>query len=118
MSEGDKHLELAVQISRDALKSLLLVNGGAATALIALMEKSGRDYTSAVMWFAAGTVGAVISICFGYFSQLHYANHRLNSASYSKVWHDRWQIAAIASVLATLGLMVTGMIVAANVVRA
>jgi hypothetical protein len=71
MPDTERHFELAVQLSRDALKALLVVNGGAATALIALMDKSrgGKDYTWAIILFGAGTVAAVISACLGYASQ-------------------------------------------------
>ena len=118
-AEDEKHFEFAVELSRDALKALLLVNGGAATALIALMDKSGnsKDYTCAVLLFAAGAAGAVVSTCFGYFSQLNYANHRKHSESHPYKLHRRWQIAAILMVALTVGFMVAGIVVAAYTAR-
>jgi hypothetical protein len=117
MSDGDRHFEFAVDLSRDALKGLLLVNGGAATALIALMDKGAKDYTYAVMLFAAGAVGAVVSTCFGYFSQLNYANHRLTGNMQAHAGHRRWQSATIAAVIATLVFMVAGIVEAAITAR-
>jgi hypothetical protein len=115
MDDGEKHFELAVALARDALKALLIVNGGAATALIALMDKSNgsRDYTWAVILFAAGAVGAVVSSCLGYLSQLYYANHRMNGHAGSYRSHRLWQTAAILSVTTTLAFMVAGLITAA-----
>ena len=124
MSDSEKHFELAVELSRDAQKALLLVNGGAATALVALMEKTGtaHNFTAAIIYFAAATVSSVIASCFGYFSQLNYANHRLsseqkddNGARSSHVKHCWWQAAAIAAVIVTLIFMVFGMITAARI---
>jgi hypothetical protein len=119
MADGEKHFELAVELSRDALKALLVVNGGAATALIALMDKSSnsKDYTPAILLFAAGAAWAVVSACFGYMSQLHYANHRMDGSRHSYRGHTTWQIAAIISVVLTLTFMVSGIIAAAVIAR-
>jgi hypothetical protein len=119
MADDEKHFEMAVDLARDTLKGLLLVNGGAAIALIALMDKSGsgKDYTGAVLWFAAGAVFAVVSSTFGYLSQLHYANHRMDSDQRMHTLHKRWQVAAIISVVATIALMVTGIVSAACAAR-
>jgi len=123
MADSDKHFELAVELSRDALKALLIVNGGAATALIALMDKTDakHNYASAVICFAAGAVSAVICYCLGYFSQLSYANHRLliehgqnNEAARSHLCHNIFQGLAIAFVTLTLVAMVLGILVAAH----
>jgi type III secretory pathway component EscT len=115
MAESEKHFEMAVDLARDALRGLLLVNGGAATALIALMDKSGgrHDYTFAILWFAAGSVAAVISSLLGYFSQLYYANHRTSNNTRMHALHLRWQTAAILAVIVTLGFMIAGIISAA-----
>lgn len=74
---SDQHLELAVKLSIEALKSLLLLNGGAATALIALSDKSEKsDYGIAIILFGLGAILSVLAFIFGYFSQLQYANSR------------------------------------------
>jgi hypothetical protein len=119
MADDEKHFELAVELSRDALKALLLVNGGAATALIALMDKASnpKDYTPAIFLFAAGAVCAVICACFGYLSQLHYANHRVDGSPKSYRGHGRWQYATIAVAFITLSLMVSGIVVATLIAR-
>jgi hypothetical protein len=99
MSDSEKHFEFAVNLARDALKSLLLVNGGAATALIALTDKTNgsKDYSGAIILFGVGAVFSVVSTCFGYFSQLNYANHRMEmeddqNATRSHTLHRRWQL--------------------------
>jgi hypothetical protein len=126
MRESEKHFELAVQLSRDALKALLIINGGAATALVALMDKTdhARDYTPAVICFAIGTVLAVISSCFGYLSQLHYANHRMEiengetvAAAITYRKHNRWQTCTIVAAFFTLFFMVIGIVTAAFIAR-
>jgi hypothetical protein len=121
----ETHFELAVALSRDALKALLLVNGGAATALIALMDKSNgaHDYTHPILLFGAGAVGAVVSTCFGYVSQLNFANSvvlghhptTLKDSAVAHGRHRRWQNATIATVIFTLGFMIAGIWTAANI---
>src|SRR5665213_2807589 len=126
MSDSEKHFEFAVDLARDALKALLLVNGGAATALVALMDKTDRahNYTGSILFFAAGAVVAVISSCLGYFSQLHYANHRMehesgNSEKATQTYkkHNQWQVATLVSVFITLIFMVLGIVTAAYVAK-
>jgi hypothetical protein len=121
--KDETHFELAVTLSRDALKSLLIVNGGAATALIALMDKANgsRNYTTAILLFGAGTVGAVMSACFGYFSQLNFANHialsgnplTLKESAQCHKKHRNWQGVTIVAVLITIGFMIAGIVCAA-----
>jgi len=119
MNDSEKHFELAVALARDALKGLLLVNGGAATALVALMDKSdgGKDYTFAILLFAAGAVSAVISACFGYFSQLNYANHRLDRNDRSYKRHGTFQAVTIFAVAITILFMIAGILAAASAAR-
>jgi hypothetical protein len=122
--DPDKHFEHAVTLSRDALRALLIVNGGAAAALVALMDKTdgARDYTLAILWFGAGAVFSVLSACFAYFSQLSYANGVLNGkhpATFEKSVgdhkrHGRWQAIIFVCVLAALICMVLGMWTAAH----
>lgn len=78
---SDRHFGYAVNIAVEGLKALLFLNGGAATALIALTGNAerGPDYRPAVICFGFGAVFATVAIMVGYFSQLSYANHRLKS---------------------------------------
>ncbi|HEY4943594.1 MAG TPA: hypothetical protein VII56_19355 [Rhizomicrobium sp.] len=120
--DAERHYELAVALSRDVLKGILLINGGAASALIALTDKTSKDYSLAVLWFGCGAIAAIVSTAFGYFSQLYYANHRLNvgqgdSGTRSHQFHQLYQALAILSVIASLALSVLGMMVAVNVAR-
>lgn len=78
-NSSDHHFTLTVNLAIEALKALLLVNGGAATALIALTEKahSGSNFTTATVLFGAAALLIAATFVVGYFSQLAYANHRL-----------------------------------------
>lgn len=73
------HFTIGSNIAIEGLKSLILVNGGAATALIALTGSTTNapDYSLAVIFFGAGAVLSVMSFAAAYFSQLSYANHCL-----------------------------------------
>ena len=111
----DKHFELAVNLSIEGLKALLLLDGGAAAALIALTDKGegAQNYSMAIVFFGAGAVAAVTAFIFGYFSQLHYANHLVDieakrpfSANYLK--HKIFQGVAILAVLAALVFGIMG----------
>ena len=77
----NKHLELAVGLSTEALKMLFLLNSGAAGALIALTDKAGskRDYSQAIIVFGIGALLTVASFMFAYISQLEYAKARFAS---------------------------------------
>jgi hypothetical protein len=111
MSGDEKHLELAVELSRDALKALLLVNAGAASALIALTDKSsgGKDYSVPIILFGCGAVATLLAYFFGYFSQLNYGNHRFAQRSKSYFWHRVFQALAIVACIISLGFAIFGM---------
>jgi len=94
----NKHFELAVGLSTEALKMLFLLNSGAAGALIALTDKAGskRDYSQAIIVFGIGALLTVASFMFAYVSQLEYAKCRFAS-DYSdepeKIRHHRRHVA-------------------------
>lgn len=77
---SEAHFDHAVKLSIEGLKSLFLLNGGAATALIALTDKtSGRpDYSVPIVLFGIASFLAVLTFVVGYFSQLSYANYRFS----------------------------------------
>jgi hypothetical protein len=111
----NKHLELAVGLSTEALKALFLLNGGAAGALIALTDKAGskRDYSLAIIVFGIGALLTVASFLFAYISQLEYANCRFasdNSDDPAKTRHHRRHVATsyIAIGLFLLALIAGG----------
>ncbi|HEU0161156.1 MAG TPA: hypothetical protein VFQ69_02030 [Rhizomicrobium sp.] len=118
MSSSDKHFELGIGIAKDGLKYLFIFNAGAATSLIALTDKlpNGRDYTYAVLLFGLGALGVTLAYTFGYFSQLFYANHVLETekrqteiAARQHCFHNAFQVIAaffvtISLVSGTMGL--------------
>ena len=126
-SSSDEHFKLAVGISIEALKALLLVNAGAATALIALIDKGPKPspYSSAIIWFGAGAFATVVAFVFGYFSQLSYANHKFqlekdNSklAKNAHCLHQLYQGIAILFVCLSIGFGLCAMVqamLAANI---
>ena len=116
---GDKHFGHAVTISIEALKALLLVNGGAATALIALKAKGGGSFVLPVLFFGLAALLNASTLTLGYFSQLNYANSRFQEESGSPdeattSWrsHIRWQAFAIIVLMISLAASAGGMVTA------
>ena len=116
---GDKHFGHAVTISIEALKALLLVNGGAATALIALKTKGGGSFVLPVLFFGLAALLNAFTLTLGYFSQLSYANSRLqqetgspDKAITSSCNHNRWQACAIVVLMISLAASAGGMVTA------
>jgi hypothetical protein len=112
VEEAQKH---AVTISIEALKALLIVNAGAAGALIALMDRgrSSSDYSSAVGLFGVGALLTVIAFIIGYYSQLSYAEHcaQEKGAKAAKAFraHYIWQAAALTLVVVSVAASLAGM---------
>ena len=113
------HFSFAVNIALEAIKSLLLVNGGAATALIALTSKadSGIDYTWSVLFFGCGALLNCLTMILGYFSQLHYANSTMASENRNDHLviaehrlHVRYQYIAIIILVISLIFSSLGMV--------
>lgn len=119
MTIGSKeHFSYAVNIALEAVKSLLLVNGGAATALIALTNKgeSSVDYSMPVLSFGAAAILNCIVMVIGYFSQLYYANsvaaYEMNNTELAKSHHKIhgiFQWIAIAVLVLSLIFSIIGM---------
>jgi hypothetical protein len=114
-ASSDQHFTLAVNIAVDAIKSLLLVNGGAVTALIALSEKTSGDlkFGDAILFFGIAALLNAGTLVIGYFSQLSYANHRLahedgQDGSRSATSHAILQALAVVIVLVSLIMSALG----------
>src|ERR1700747_1297816 len=110
-ASSDTHFDHAVNLSIEGLKSLFLLNGGAATALIALTDKAPGtpDYSVPTVLFGVASFLAVLTFVVGYLSQLSYANHRLfteirerEKAKREIKRHDRRQCIAICLVCLSL----------------
>ena len=120
-SESEKHYELAVGISIEALKAVFYFNAGAAGALIALTDRTSNrhDYTLAILAFGVGTLLAVVSFAIGYGSQLAYANHQFSheqgdaaGSRRAHKSHEVYQNLAIGFVVAALLSGAVGMVLA------
>lgn len=105
------HLGHAVALSIEVLRSLLILNGSAAVALVALTGKgpAAHDYSRAVLSFGIGAFAAVAAMVFGYFSQLSYGNHWQAKANSDRAAEKRtyqchlfFQTLAISTVLLCL----------------
>jgi len=114
----DEHFKLAVDLSKEALKAVFLLNAGAATALIALMDKTNShyNYSLAIIFFGVGVLLSTASFCLGYLSQLCYANHRLshheNDPSGARQHHRRhsiYQTMALVSIVLAVVMASIGM---------
>jgi hypothetical protein len=112
------HFALGVNIAIEALKSLLFVNGGAATALVALADKTkgSLDYGLPVLLFGCAALLNATTLVVGYFSQLTYANHTLAieqsehaSAEALIKMHARLQHVAILLLIFSMAFSVGGM---------
>lgn len=112
IGSSDKHYELAVGIATEALKALLLLNGGAATALIALSSQAGRDFTSAIVAFGIGAFCAVVAFVVGYFSQLSYgksvAAYETNRPDEARIFHRNHRVIQIIAIVFILGALFAG----------
>lgn len=118
MASSDKHFELAVGISVEALKALLFVNAGAAGALIALTGKAPteHDYSFAVLTFGAAAIFTAVAMVVGYLSQLSYANqvaeaekNDVVAASREHTRHTRANVTALVLVVIVLMFSIAGM---------
>lgn len=126
---ADIHFELAARLAVEGLKALLIFNGGAAVALIALAGSITKvNGTNAAMahsflWpiiaFGTGAFLTVVTMAIGYFSQLSYANHRFGisqeDGSTSKTQYSRhklFQRLAIVTVGLVLAFGFAGIITA------
>jgi hypothetical protein len=121
--DADKHFELAVSLAREGLRSLAIVNGGAAIAMIALVGhlldgnsaamSVARPFLLSIVLFGAGTMVGVLALFFAYFSQLEYANHLTaaptgNQAACRYRWHGHWWWATLVATAVALGFGAAG----------
>ena len=76
---SDHHFELAVRISIEALKALVLVTGGAAAAMVTWLAHGAPS--NCISWsaglFGGSAIMAAITLAAGYWAQMAYANHAL-----------------------------------------
>ena len=116
---SDHHFELAVRISIEALKALVLVTGGAAAAMVTWLAHGALS--NCISWsaglFGGSALMAAITLAAGYWAQLAYANYVLAregndhlGAEERHVSHERrmlvaWGCFALAILTALGGLI-------------
>lgn len=116
---SEQHFTHAVNIAVETVKSLLLLNGGAATALIALNTAGDADFSFPVLLFGSAALLDALALAIGYFSQLNYANARLanerkniDAAETSMKLHRKFQRIAVSTILVSLVFSTAGMTMA------
>jgi hypothetical protein len=112
-----KHFELAVNILRDGLRGLLILNGGAAVALMALAGSS--EHTNAInvpllgrsiVAFGSGAVLSLLVTLLAYVAQLHFANSERfkDNQQASRLYYWQYRILKNAAwLVAVLPLILT-----------
>jgi hypothetical protein len=110
--------EAATNAANLALRMSLLINGGAAVALLAFIKDlEGRQQhavADTLVWFGFGVTTAVLSLAFAYFT-----NYSVGQLEISRVWTDqppyvrdgpvtarwRWRYRAFLGIAILLGLI-------------
>jgi uncharacterized integral membrane protein len=99
-----------IESAREGTKAALLINGGAAIALLALLGGHGAEGAlkidvSILRWalgsFSLGVASATAIFLFSYLSQGHYTKNDVVNG-------DRWKVVAIGSALVSLGGFMAG----------
>ena len=128
IKSGDKLNEAAVNGGNLALRMVLLINGGAAIALLSFMNALPKDQrqaiASALAWLAWGVAAAALALGLAYFTNrcgagiehsktfqynAPYVIHGPRTAMWSRLYWT-FHIAAVFVGLASLGLFVVGML--------
>ncbi|MPZ59025.1 MAG: hypothetical protein GEU91_21565 [Rhizobiales bacterium] len=80
-----------IEFARQGLRTLILINGGAAVALLAFLSRSnegGFDINAGLRWslvtFALGTLTATGAYLAAYLSQLYFAEQNVTGAHLSR----------------------------------
>lgn len=116
-------VKMAAEFSKLAINTGLLMNGGAAVAIIAHIASGPSRAAGAgiafsalalpLQFFAAGVAAATGCAAASYLSQGHYTDRR-NKAEEAK--GDLWKWAAIVAWLATLACFVVGASLTASII--
>src|SRR5258708_38684957 len=98
-SEGhkDETYKSLLSIATEALRSLLLLNGGAVVAILAYLGQLGDQRATAAWrarsslgWFIAGLVLAMAAFMFSYLTQHALFNEDANTGR-TRISHEVWQ---------------------------
>jgi hypothetical protein len=133
--------EASTRDAQEGIKVVLLVNSGAAVAILAfigaLASRSGvtlanlKAITSSLYWFSGGIISSGVTAAFAYLSNSLYAGHL---SAMDKVWEHpyvrenansrrmwRWAMgfnwAGLILAIAGLGLFIRGVYVAAHAIE-
>ncbi len=123
--------QAALSNANFALRTLILINGGAAVAMLAFISSLATrptvnlaTMTAPLVWFVWGIVSAGFSVCFAYFTNYCIATSSsmkdriwqhpwVSENSKSERWRKTavwWQYLAVIAALLSLGLFIKGML--------
>ena len=80
-NDSTELLRSVITFSIEILKSAMLINGGAAVALLAFTgavwssgqpNSSVQSLSTAILWFGGGVLATMVGTILGYFTQYHY----------------------------------------------
>jgi hypothetical protein len=103
-----------VSISTEALKSLLLLNGGAIVALLAYLGQSGEARASAhfmrspLAFFTVGLLLAALAFCTAYLTQLALYNEDGLGPDFKGIRHHVWLRLTLAFGIGSLAAFAIG----------
>lgn len=106
--------EQAIATSNAVLRSLILINGGAAVAVLAFfgslagshsLNITGKvaDLTSPLLWFGWGVAAAVVSMILAYFTHYATAGHAQAGEETRRLYGGAKIVFHVLGVLAALG---------------
>lgn len=110
---SNRQFQAAIRIAVDTQGALLLLNGGAALALIATTSRSDarHSYALSIACFGTAALAAVIGLVLSYFSQLSYAgavreaeNDDLVKAGAMRERYEIFSRLAISFVMLSIGV--------------
>ena len=123
MSDTDFQLQnsaQAIEYGRECVKSCIIINGGAAVALVALLSNSAQYdrmfFLTALLAFAVGTALAVLSCAGGYIAQTIFAMSNASGSDRTHNWAIFISFITAAIVISSIGAFGFGVYYAAQAV--
>jgi len=110
----------AIEYGRECEKSCIIINGGAAVALVALLSSTAQFdrsfFLSALLAFAVGTGLGVLSCAGGYFAQTVFAMSNASGSNKTYKWAIFISFVTAAIVISSIGAFGLGVYSAAQAV--
>jgi len=108
----------AIEFSRECIRIAVLINGGAAIALVALLPSSVALNKHYVFWsliaYSAGAGAAFLACVGGYFAQSAFAQANANPLGKAGYWANRITLVTALVTLVSFAGFVVGVFLAAK----